>query len=55
MFIVHTYQGSESDIRAKFYTLVYQQSLEEDEETGECVMLWKITDYNMSGDDTPYY
>jgi hypothetical protein len=49
------HQGGESDIRQKFYTLVYQQSLEEDDETGEHVMLWKVTDYSMSGDDTPYY
>lgn len=42
--------GSESDVRAKFYSMAFQQSYNEDEGIAE----WKVVDYEFAG-ETPYY
>ncbi len=42
-------QGSESDIRAKFYSMAFRQEYEED----SGVVGWKIVDYEFAG-DVPY-
>ena len=46
----HQIQGSESDIRAKFYSIAFQIMYNEDEGIAE----WKIVDYQFAG-ETPYY
>ena len=43
-------QGSENDIRAKFYSIAFQIVYDEDEGVAE----WKIVDYQFAG-ETPYY
>ncbi len=43
-------QGSETDIRAKFYSMAFQQYF--DEEIGS--VKWKVVDYEFAG-DMPYY
>jgi len=43
-------QGGESEIRAKFYSMAFQQSFDEDSSTVQ----WKVVDYEFAG-DIPYY
>lgn len=43
-------EGSETEIRAKFYSMAFQQVYDEDEE----VVNWKVVDYDFAG-DIPYY
>ena len=49
--IIHLFkQGSENDIRAKFYSIAFKIVYDEDEGVAE----WKIVDYQFAG-ETPYY
>lgn len=43
-------EGSENDIRAKFYSMAFQQNYDEDDSTVE----WKVVDYEFAG-DIPYF
>eukprot|EP01034_Spumella_vulgaris_P028987 gene28987-35952_t len=43
-------EGSETDIRAKFYSMAFQQQYNEEDST----VNWKIVDYEFAG-DVPYY
>lgn len=43
-------KGGETEIRAKFYSMAFQQSFDEDESE----VHWKIVDYEFAG-DIPYY
>ena len=43
-------QGSEDDIRAKFYSIAFQIVYDEEHEVAE----WKVVDYQFAG-ETPYY
>ena len=43
-------EGSESDVRAKIYSLAFQNAYNEE----EGYMQWKVVDYSFGG-DTPYY
>lgn len=43
-------QGSETDIRAKFYSMAFQQHYDEDD--GH--VTWRIVDYEFAG-DMPYF
>jgi hypothetical protein len=45
-----TLQGGESDVRAKFYSMAFQQHYDEDDGS----VTWKIVDYEFGG-DMPYY
>jgi hypothetical protein len=42
-------QGSENDIRMKFYNIAFQQHYDEDTGT----VSWKVVDYSFAG-DIPY-
>ena len=48
-------EGAESEVRAKFYTLAFQQVYEElDGDENNAVLKWKVVDYQLAG-DVPYY
>ena len=48
-------QGAESEVRAKFYNIVFQQVYEEiDGDENNAVLKWKVVDYQLAG-DIPYY
>lgn len=42
-------QGAENDIRAKFYSMAFQQQYLED----ESIVKWKLVDFEFAG-DIPY-
>jgi hypothetical protein len=42
-------QGSETDIRAKFYSMAFQQHYDEDDDH----VTWRVVDYEFAG-DIPY-
>lgn len=49
------FQGAESEVRAKFYNIVFQQVYEEiDGDENNAVLKWKVVDYQLAGDQ-PYY
>jgi hypothetical protein len=50
--VVITEQGGENDIRAKFYSIAFQQVFEEVDEQ-LAALKWKIVDYQLAG-DIPY-
>jgi hypothetical protein len=48
-------QGAESQIKAKFYSLAFQQVYEEiNGDENNAVLKWKIVDYQLAG-EVPYY
>jgi hypothetical protein len=50
LIIILFAQGSETDIRAKFYSMAFQQQYEEETSS----VHWKVVDYEFAG-DVPYY
>jgi len=46
-------QGGETQVRAKFYSMAFQQQYLDEDEEGEGVVKWKVVEYDFGG-DMPY-